>query len=213
MGLPTTNDLMIRKALKARLARRHAGHDAVIVEELKTARGSSRLDMAVINGRIEGLEIKSDVDTLDRLQRQAEHFGGAVDRMTLVVGRRHAERAMECAPQWWAIKMATVMSSGGVSFRNLRRGLASPERNSVDAATLLERQELVALLARHRLDAGYRTATYQVIVDRLVAGVRPSAIAEGVRDMLKLRAVFHQADASTAFGRNSVICGCGKPSL
>lgn len=95
----STTDRTIRDALRLRLAKRHAGEDAVIIEELKTARGSGRLDMAVINGKIEGFEIKSDVDTLHRLSGQVAVFSPAVDRMTLIVGkRRHFPRAMEMAP-------------------------------------------------------------------------------------------------------------------
>jgi len=81
-----TTDAIIRAAVKRRLALRHADDtDAFVVEELPVGRGDARLDMAVINGRIEGIEFKSSVDTLERLSRQVRVYGEGVDRMGLVV--------------------------------------------------------------------------------------------------------------------------------
>ncbi|MGO7423857.1 hypothetical protein ACCT09_29535 [Rhizobium ruizarguesonis] len=52
--LYTTTDATIRQAIRASLAKNHRGEDAVIVDELKVSLGSGRMDVAVINGKIEG---------------------------------------------------------------------------------------------------------------------------------------------------------------
>src|SRR5271156_2900941 len=64
-------DSQIRKPLHYWLVRKFSGHsDTEILHELKMPRPSGRVDMAVINGRLCGFEIKSDFDSLSRLPRQ-----------------------------------------------------------------------------------------------------------------------------------------------
>ena len=63
----TTNDKIIRAALKGELERLHAGDDKLrIVEEFGIEHGAIRIDIAVVNGLLHGYEIKSDRDTLLR---------------------------------------------------------------------------------------------------------------------------------------------------
>lgn len=76
----STNDTLIRKAARQRLAVTHDGEDAVIMEELRVDRGSAHVDMAVVNGVADGFEIKSDRDNLDRLERQVSFYRDVADR-------------------------------------------------------------------------------------------------------------------------------------
>ena len=46
--------------------------------------GAARVDIAVINGHIRGVEIKAEADSLERLPRQVEAYGRVVDRATLI---------------------------------------------------------------------------------------------------------------------------------
>jgi hypothetical protein len=60
----TTNDNVIREALKRHLNHLHAGDAKLrIIEELGVEHGAARIDIAVINGVLHGYEIKSDRDT------------------------------------------------------------------------------------------------------------------------------------------------------
>ncbi|MEI8443902.1 sce7726 family protein [Mesorhizobium sp. CCNWLY176] len=201
-----TNDRMIRDAVKAALVSRHADDDAVIVEELKTARGSGRLDIAVINGKLEGVEIKSDLDTLSRLGRQATYFGGAADKMTLVVGDRHLNNAVTMVPDWWSIVKATAKTSGEIHLKTLRRGRINKHLDPEALTFLLEREELVILLERFGLDSGIRTAPYSELSRRAMGAIRKQNLAAEVRSLLKRRAEFQKSFEIGAFGRNTVIC-------
>ena len=61
-------DSEIRNTLRATLLSEHAGDPtAVVIDELGICQGSARIDMAVVNGSLNGYEIKSDLDTLARL--------------------------------------------------------------------------------------------------------------------------------------------------
>jgi len=67
------NDAQIRIATKRALFAQHMGDaETVILEELGIQHGLSRIDLAVVNGELNGFELKSDKDTLARLPEQAE---------------------------------------------------------------------------------------------------------------------------------------------
>ena len=55
----STNDIIIRSALKKYLTNRHAQDEKVrIIEELGVQHGTARVDIVVVNGIMHGYEIK-----------------------------------------------------------------------------------------------------------------------------------------------------------
>ncbi|WP_370644872.1 sce7726 family protein [Microvirga sp. ACRRW] len=201
-----TDDGMVRRAVRQLLAERHADDDAVVVEELRAARGSARMDLAVVNGRLSGVEIKSDRDRLGRLKRQADLFSLAADRMTLVVGRVHHAAAVAMVPDWWGIMLATAGENGNVRLKTVRPGRLNRATDSGALVRLLEREELVALLEWHGLDRGFRTAPYAHLVEKLVSSLSRPTISDGVRRLIKARARIEKAQNLTAFGKSAIIC-------
>lgn len=183
-----SDDNMVRRAVRSRLAVAHAGEDAVIVDELKVARGSSRIDVAVVNGRIEGYEIKSDKDTLTRLSRQVELFGRVADRMTLVVGDRHLDEAKLMVPDWWSILSVSIRSGSEPSLRKVRQGRLNKGQDTRALVETLEREEVLSLLYAHELDKGFRSADYATLVDRAATSLSRVQVGEGARRMLRIRA-------------------------
>jgi len=86
----------------------------LIVEEMSVREGRSRTDVAVVNGALDGFELKSDRDRLDRLARQSEIYGAVFDRMTLVVGPRHERQAARMIPIGWGLERTEPLAGGGV---------------------------------------------------------------------------------------------------
>lgn len=201
-----SDDAMVRRAIRARLAVAHAGEDAVIVDELKVARGGSRMDVTVINGRIEGYEIKSDKDTLTRLSRQAEMFGRVADRMTLVVGDRLRDEAKLIVPDWWSILSASIGKDGQPSLEVVRRGRLNKSQDKKALVETLERDEVLSLLYAHRLDKGFRSADYATLVARATQSLSHVDIGAGAKRMLKSRARHGAVYQQSAFGRTAIIC-------
>lgn len=201
-----TDDSMVRQAIRTRLARAHAGEDAVIVDELRVSRGSARMDVAVINGRIEGYEIKSDKDTLDRLPRQAEMFSLVADRMTLVVGEKHLDKAQRIVPEWWSIMTTSQSRKGTLKLAIDRTGRLNRNRDSKALVEVLERHEILAMMSVYGIDKGLRSAAYAELVEFSVSSLSRDDIAEFVKRMVKLRAIHGVEYAYRAFGRNTIIC-------
>lgn len=201
----TTNDRVLRDAIKSRLTAQHRGSDAVVLEELPTTRGSGRLDVAVINGRIEGIEIKSDQDTLGRLARQVAMFSPAVDKMCLVVGDSHFENAVMMIPNWWGVIHSSLNNIGKVKLKLVRPGRLNKSPDPLSLAQMLERDELVTLLARNELDRGWRTAPYDALSERAATAIPRRLLSAGVRELIKHRAAFEAQYEDTAFGRTALI--------
>ena len=94
MNNSSFGDADIRPALRTMLLSQLGSEpDTVLVEELGLCRGQVRVDIAVVNGLLQGYEIKSDRDSLRRLGIQVVLYWKVLDRATLVVCERHIVEA------------------------------------------------------------------------------------------------------------------------
>lgn len=98
-------DAEIRSALRTCLVASQPG-DSFILDELGFCQGQVRVDLAVVNGILHGYEIKSDRDSLRRLERQAAIYSDVLDRVTLITGTRYVKSARRIVPTWWALTVA-----------------------------------------------------------------------------------------------------------
>lgn len=208
MVKPTTQmvskDCDIRAALRARLRKRYAGqNDIVVVEELPVCRGTVRTDLAIVSERIEGIEIKSAADTLERLPWQAELFSAALNRITLVVAPRHLEAALQIIPGWWTVCSAEKGARGGIKLRRVRPGKDNPRRTAEGVASLLERDELVGVLARLGRDKGWCSKPAYRLIEHIQETLSLEQITAGACKQLKLRAYLEKHYETTAFGRTA----------
>ncbi|MCH7713599.1 MAG: cold-shock protein, partial [Chloroflexi bacterium] len=97
-------DAEIRRVLLSRLANEHAKQaDTVFIEEFGICRGQGRVDLAVVNSVFHGYEIKSNRDSMRRLENQVTQYSKVLDRATIVVGDRHLTDILNMVPQWWGV--------------------------------------------------------------------------------------------------------------
>lgn len=180
-------DAEVRPALRSRLLADHAEErDSVFIEELGFCRGQVRIDLAVVNGHLHAYEIKSDRDTLQRLNRQLEIYNRVLDHATLVVGPRHVDEASELLPHWWGL-LRIDASPEGPRFTALRPSLRNPQRHARTLVELLWRDEALALLARRNAARGVKSKPRFAVWDRLCEHFEVEEIAAEVRRCLKTR--------------------------
>jgi hypothetical protein len=173
----------IRRTLHQRLVARHA-HDpeTAILHELDIPRPSARVDLAVINGRIAGYEIKSARDNLVRLRDQEVSFSSVFETMSLVVATRHLDKAMQAVPDWWEI-----LEVIGDRMCIRQRGRLNPHLNLENLLHLLTAKELIwasKILGRKQPPSGRQKG--DTICDILTQH-RPNEVKSCVREVLKLR--------------------------
>ncbi len=177
----------VRQATLNRINRRWGEMpETLVVEELGTHFGASRIDVAVVNGALWGFEIKSAADRLGRLPGQAEAFSQVFDYVTLVAAGKHLSRSMELVPEWWGVVEACPATSG-VRLKELRKPRRNACPNSEAVAGLLWRSELLIALERASADSGVRSADRQTLIRRLAEHLSASDLGVVVREALRAR--------------------------
>jgi hypothetical protein len=182
---PTMRDSDVRAAVRDWLEVEFA-HDSRIVEEMGIWSGTVRIDLAVINGELHGFELKSERDTLVRLQAQAELYSQVFDRMTLVAADRHYDKAISKIPDWWGVTTARFEGEA-VALQPIKEGWRNPNVDPMQLARLLWRQEALAVLERRGLSRGYKSRTADVIAARLADVLSIDELSAEVRAVLKSR--------------------------
>ena len=181
-------DCDVRAALHAKvLAEHHDQPDTLVMDELALWYGTARVDVAVVNGRIHGFEIKSDRDTLERLEGQARIYSNVLDRVTLVVGTKHLERALRESPEWWGVKVAKQGPRRAVHFEEVRTPKMNPAVDPVAVAALLWCEELEDVLADVDAVRGYRGKSRDILSRRAAEVLRLTDLRSAVRARLKAR--------------------------
>lgn len=191
-------DQDIRQALRARACRLHANDpEARIVEELDLG-PTTRADVVVLNGRIEGYEIKSDHDRLLRLAHQVAAYEAVCDRVWLVTTDRFADEAAARLPAWWGILVAHRRRGEVVLAR---RRVAKPHRQLRVRALLelLWRRELLAMCEQHTIRHERGRATVVALRDAIAgSGASRRQVAYGVRSALLTREGWRAVPPSAA---------------
>lgn len=189
-------DSDLRAAVKRELQDKYATDPSTrIVEEMGVWSGAVRIDIAVINGKLLGYELKSNSDTLDRLPRQVEIYGKIFDQVTLVVGDRHAEKAFNVIPEWWGCKVAS-MDDSDVTFRWKRKAAFNPGLDPTILVQMLWKEEAVAILEKYKLADGWRSKRASEIGRRLLSEVPFKQLAHEIRSALKIREKLGQLSSS-----------------
>lgn len=182
------NDSQIRSGLHRKLLRRHhAARDTLVVDELGLKHGQGRADIAVINGRLMGYEIKSDDDSLRRLPGQIENYAAVFDRVTVVVEPPHLRDIESIVPCWWGIVAASEGPRGAVHFKTLRRARPNPGVDDYAVAHLLWRNEAEQELEKRGFAQRARRRSRSVLYRDLISVLTSSELRRVVRQCLANR--------------------------
>lgn len=172
----------IRLALIADLRRRFPGDR--IRNELGLCLGQTRVDVAVINGHLHGYEIKSERDTLARLDAQVALYSLVLDTATIVTSGKHVDRVLGVVPDWWGVIEAQEVNNV-VALCPRREGHLNDSPDPLCVAQLLWREEAAAVL-RSRGEPVRARETRWDLWDRL-AEIELNELQDIVRDCLKAR--------------------------
>jgi len=183
------NDRDIRTILRAELMRRYAKDDnTLILDEFGIRHGAARIDLVVVNHQLHGYEIKSDRDSLKRLPDQIRAHSSVMDRVTLVVGYRHAYDALRMVPEWWGVRLAEMKrQSGTVVLSDARAARDNPKVDLNAVVELLWRGEALAILEEMSAVGGVRSKRRSEIYRRLVESCDPEGLRFRIRQQLRRR--------------------------
>jgi hypothetical protein len=122
---PAANERRVRDALSQRVLAQPELGPSCAYQEFWVPRSHERLDLAVVGKRMHGFEIKTERDTLRRLEK-------------------HLEQARSLLPDWWGI--STVAYNGHVEFKSIRKPRKNPAVDAEILVRLLWREEALTAL-------------------------------------------------------------------
>lgn len=161
----------------------------LIVNEFDVCRGINRVDIAVINGKIHGYEIKSEQDTLERLPMQIESYNKVFDRMTIVISEKHVDKVVAIIPEWWGI-YSVVKSKKQLILKKRRGARVNKNIDILEVAQLLWRDELINLLSLNGITKGVKSKTRFALSQIAVNNIPVNDIKLFVKEQLKLRSTW-----------------------
>lgn len=186
-----TSDISIRIALVDNLKTEFADTASIILSEYTLANTGTRADVVVINGVLHGYELKSDLDTLARLDSQVHGYNEVFDKMTLVVGERHLMHSMYSLPDWWGITLAKRTEAGDMALFNIREALQNPRQNPKTIASLLWKTELTNLLKNNSLYYGLNGCSKEQLVSVAANAISIERLKTHVKELLAVRTVHY----------------------
>jgi hypothetical protein len=194
-------DIDVRKALGRQVLKEHnSDPNTLVVHELGILGGASRVDIAVVNGLLHGIEIKSDKDTLERLDRQADAYNRVFDKVTIVCGPKHIDSVTMQVPDWWGVKLAVPGPRGGIEFSQQRFPKQNREVIPSSLVSLLWRDEALSILELYGADKGVRSKSKAIIYDRLADVVPLGELRHLTRCRLKAREGWRSAPQQNVSG-------------
>jgi len=182
-------DIDIRAKIKStRLQKYIVDLDSKVVDEFCVSVGEARMDIAVINGSLHGYEIKSDCDTLYRLQSQISTYSKTFDYLTIVTGRKHLENVIEIIPQWCGVIVATNnKTNNGVNLKTVRKPKINHQVDNLSLAQLLWKDETIQILSTMGIKKGLSGKPKPVLWKLLADNSSKKELSAWVREKLKLR--------------------------
>ena len=185
VGLVRAGEIVV--AAEAMLRRQHRGWRTVYRREWSIGVGATRIDVAAINGRIIGCEVKSARDNFGRLPSQVELYSAILDTAVLAVeGSAAAERAGHLLPNWWGIWLARSTLRGAV-LDVVREPGSNPAPDPLSIAQLLWRDEAYSVLDSRGLSGGLRKATRWRLWEALAEQLPLDELQQEVRTAIKAR--------------------------
>ncbi len=182
------NDPIIRKNFHRKILRKyHADKNTIVIDELGLNHGKSRADIAVVNGLMIGYEIKSDNDSLYRLEEQIKSYNAIFDKVNIIVGFRHFRNIHKYVPRWWGIIIADKGLRNAVKFNLIRKSSKNKNIQPISIARLLWRNEVIQLLKHKQISPKLLGQPRAFLYETLVNILNTNELRRSVREILKTR--------------------------
>lgn len=181
-------DSVVRLAFHQRILRsEHDRSDTIVVDELGLKNGLVRADIAVLNGKLVGYEIKTNSDTLMRLPHQIQAYNEVFDNVYVIVGDKHFENVLLTVPEWWGVYLVAETRDGLYDFKCCRKAKKNREKDTMGLAQLLWKDEVIDILTSYLNYKVHYKATKEQLYDILSNKCSSAKLSSYVLQYLKSR--------------------------
>ncbi len=101
--------------------------DEIAIFEMRIQ--NSRLDVGRINGLSYAYEIKTELDTLAKLEKQVNDYAQVFEYVTVIIHPKHIKKAKEILPTYCGIDIINLDDNNNYFFESERKALNSPDLN------------------------------------------------------------------------------------
>ncbi|GIP64466.1 hypothetical protein J32TS6_30210 [Virgibacillus pantothenticus] len=164
------DDNEIRTALITRLS---TYKDCKIYEEVTVPSGKARADIVSVNGHVVAYEIKSDYDSIKRLETQIPEYDRNFEMNYIVVGAKFEESISNFVPEYWGIILVRKTRLNTIRLSFIRKAKLNPKLSFTDFLSLLSSNEIKKIatkgkyLEKHLKSSEVRKLFKQDIVKKL----------------------------------------------
>jgi hypothetical protein len=183
--LAIAHDHQLRALLKAHLGA-HLGEGDLLVDEFSLAYGAVRADLALVNGHLEGFEIKAGKDTLARLPAQVEAYGRVFEYSWIVTTTSHLGEVRSVVPKSWGLLVAHS-DGDGCALMRVRKAQRNTKRDATHIVRLLWRDEVMTKLAALGMSRGLKSKPKIELFAALAQAMSVGDLTDYVRQCLKSR--------------------------
>lgn len=155
-----------------------------IVEEMDLPITKSRIDMAVINGKLHGYEIKSASDTLLRLPHQISGYEKVFDYLTVVTEEKHVIKILPLVPEWVGINVCSNNEKRPIKV--YRKAKLNKNKQAFYIAKLLWREEVLSIL-KYKNIPHVKSLRNWLLCELLAQHITIKELSDIVREKLKAR--------------------------
>lgn len=181
-------DKIVRQAFhQTVLKSAHSDLQTIVIDELGLRNGGVRADIAVVNGKLVGYEIKTERDTLARLPSQIQAYSEVFEKAFIILSDNHLEDALGLIPDWWGIYRIKRKTDGSFTFPCIRHARINRNQNTFTLARLLWKPEALELINSIFSDPFKTTLNKQAIYQLLSQNFSQKKMSKVVIQYLKQR--------------------------
>jgi hypothetical protein len=141
----------------------------------------------VVNGHLIGYEIKSDNDSLRRLEEQVKSYNSVFDMVSIIVGDRYINSIQNHIPRWWGVIVSVRGPKGAVNFDIIRKARTNKNVDPVSLARLLWRNEAEEILRQKKLPPRILRKPRAILYEHLADKLNICELRRFIREYFKRR--------------------------
>lgn len=113
-----------------------------VFQEVTVPSGKARADIVAVNGHVVAYEIKSDFDSIKRLENQIQEFDKSFEMNYVVVGVKYSKSISNIVPDYWGIIIAEKTKQNTTKLKFLRRAKINPNLSFKNFISFLTAEEV-----------------------------------------------------------------------
>lgn len=139
------DDREIRTTLISRLS---TYKNCKVFEEVTVPSGKARADIVAVNGHVVAYEIKSDFDSIKRLENQIKEYDKNFEMNYIVVGVKYADSIANVIPDYWGIIVAKKTNKNTIRLLFIRRAKLNPKLSFKDFLSFLSSDDVKRIASK-----------------------------------------------------------------